>query len=270
MNLPQNDADLFYKLMWGLQFFVNQKLRILPEIGSLEDYIALPSQKKVDVRDRLWAKPSIIDDYVSQNPDGLSAEDLAIVKKWKGFISGNFQIVRYLKGHTIFIGEGSNVYAVLSIVEPFQDVVHGHPTPINVEAVLLPFKGRIVYDGMLKMYQVFWGKNIKAELNDTYMRAKQNGRIIASLEPGETAPKSPQPKPRKDWSHMAEEFVRMSEKMRGNDAVENAVLGLLRASAQMAEAVAKGSRDLYEMRHLGHTVWKALKRVDTSLKRCKT
>jgi hypothetical protein len=65
---------------------------------------------------------------------------------------------------------------------------------------------------------------------------------------------------------MAEEFVRMSEKMRGNDAVENAVLGLLRASAQMAEAVAKGSRDLYEMRHLGHTVWKALKRIDTSLK----
>jgi hypothetical protein len=66
---------------------------------------------------------------------------------------------------------------------------------------------------------------------------------------------------------MAGEFVRMSEKMRGNDAVENAALGLLRASARLAEAAAKGSRDVYEMRHLGHTVWKALKRVDTSLKR---
>jgi hypothetical protein len=29
MNLPQKDADLFYKLMWGLQFFVNQQLKIL-------------------------------------------------------------------------------------------------------------------------------------------------------------------------------------------------------------------------------------------------
>jgi hypothetical protein len=120
---------------------------------------------------------------------------------------------------------------------------------------------------MLKVYSIFWGKNIRAELNDTYMRAKQNGRIITTLEPSQAAPASPQPKPRKDWSPMAEEFVQMSEKMRGNDAVENAALGLLRASARMAEAIAKGSRDLYEMRHLGHTVWKALKRIDTSLKR---
>lgn len=270
MNLSQKDADLFYKLMWGLQFFVNQQLKIRPEIDSLKDYIALPSQEKIDVRDRLWAEASIIDDYVSQNPDGLPADDLAIVRKWKGFISGTFQIFRHLKGHTIFIGENSRVYAVLSMYESFQDVVHGHPTPIHVEAVLLPFKGRIVYDGMLKMYPIFWGKNIRAELNDTYMRAKQNGRIIATLEPGQTAPKSPPPKPRKDWSHMAEEFVRMSEKMRGNDAVENAALGLLRASAHMTEAIAKGSRDLYEIRHLGHTVWKALKRVDTSLERSQT
>jgi len=267
MNLPPKDADLFYKLMWRLQFFVNQQLRIRPEVGSLEDYIALPSQEKLDIRDRLWAEASIIDDYVSKNPDGLSADDLAVVRKWKGFISGNFQIFRYLKGHTIFIGGGSNVYAVLSITEPFQDVVHGHPTPINVEAVLLPFKGRIVYDGMLKMYPILFGKNIRADLNDTYMRAKQNGRIITTLEPDQVSPATPPPKHRKDWSQMAGEFVRMSEKMRGNDAVENAVLGLLRASAQMTEAIAKGSRDLYEMRHLGHTVWKALKRIDTALKR---
>ena len=48
MNLPPKDADLFYKLMWRLQFFVNQQLRIRPEVGSLEDYIALPSQEKID------------------------------------------------------------------------------------------------------------------------------------------------------------------------------------------------------------------------------
>ena len=253
--------------MWGLQFFVNQELKIRPEIGSLEDYIALPSQEKIDIRDRLWAEASIIDDYVSKNPDGLTGDDLAVVRRWKGFISGNFHIFRYLKGHTIFIGEGSSVYAVISITEPFQEVLHGHPTPINVEAVLLSFKGRIVYDGMLKMYPIFFGKNIKAELNDTYMRAKQNGRVITTLEPGQTVPKSPPPKPGRDWRPMAEEFVRVSEKMRGNDAIENAALGLLRASARLAEAAAKGSRDLYEMRHLGHAVWKALKRVDTSLKR---
>ena len=59
----------------------------------------------------------------------------------------------------------------------------------------------------------------------------------------------------------------MSEKMRGNDAVENAALGLLRASARLTEAVAKGNRDLFEMRQMQHTAWKALNRVDTSVKR---
>lgn len=270
MNLPREEADLFYKLMWGLQFFVNQQERILPEIRSLQDYIALSSQEKISVRDRLWAKTSIIDDYVSQNPSGLRADDLAIVHKWKGVVSGTFQILRYLKKHTIFISENSTVYAVLSLNDSFQEMFPGQPTPINVDAVLLPFKGHIVYDGMLKMYPIFWGKNIRAELNDTYMRVKQKGHIVTTLEPDQETPTSSQPKPTKpkrDWSAMAEEVVRVSEKMRGGDAVENAALGLLRTSARLAEAVAKGSRDLYEMRQLGHAVWKALKRVDTSLKR---
>jgi hypothetical protein len=267
MKLPQKDADLFYKLMWGLQFFVNQQRKILPGILSLEDYIALPSQKKIDVRDHLWAKASIIDDYVSQNPNGLRADDLAIVRKWKGFISGAFQMFRYLKKHAIFIGEDSTVYAVLSLYDYFKDMFPGHPTPINVDAVLLPFKGHIVYDGMLKMFPIFWGKNVRAELNDTYMRAKQNGHIVTTLESDQAIPAIPQPRPKRDWSPMAEEVVRMSEKMRGNDAVENAALGLLRASVRLTEAVAKGNRDLYEMRQMQHTAWKALKRVDTSVKR---
>jgi hypothetical protein len=66
-----------------------------------------------------------------------------------------FTIFRYLNGHTIFLGGGSTVYAVLSLYEPFQDMFQERPTPINVDAVLLPFKGHIIYDGMLKMYPIF-------------------------------------------------------------------------------------------------------------------
>jgi hypothetical protein len=120
---------------------------------------------------------------------------------------------------------------------------------------------------MLKMFPIFWGKNVRAELNDTYMRAKQNGLIVTTLESDQAIAAIPQPRPKRDWSSMAEEVVRMSEKMRGNDAVENAALGLLRASARLTEAVAKGNRDLFEMRQMQHTAWKALKRVDTSVKR---
>lgn len=44
MNLPTEDADLYYKLMWRLQFYVNRKHQILPNVASVEDYEGLPSK----------------------------------------------------------------------------------------------------------------------------------------------------------------------------------------------------------------------------------
>lgn len=54
MKLSREDADLFFKLMWRLQFYVNQERQILPNIKSVEAYAALPMSDKVEVRDALW------------------------------------------------------------------------------------------------------------------------------------------------------------------------------------------------------------------------
>lgn len=37
MNLSQEDADLFFKLMWDLQFYVNQQRQILTNVKSIEE-----------------------------------------------------------------------------------------------------------------------------------------------------------------------------------------------------------------------------------------
>ena len=105
MKLSQEDADLFFKLMWGLQFYVNQQRHILPEIKSVEAYAALSMSDKIEVRDALWEHPDLIDAYLAQNPDGLSVQEVELVRKWKRFVAGTFQIFRFLKKHTIFIGE---------------------------------------------------------------------------------------------------------------------------------------------------------------------
>ena len=42
MKLPPQEAELFYKLMWPLQFHVNQQRHILPHVDSLEAYIECP------------------------------------------------------------------------------------------------------------------------------------------------------------------------------------------------------------------------------------
>ena len=37
MKLSQQEADLFFKLMWALQFYVNRQLGLVPGVESVED-----------------------------------------------------------------------------------------------------------------------------------------------------------------------------------------------------------------------------------------
>lgn len=50
-----------------------------------------------------------------------------------------------------------------------------------VEAVLLPFKDCIVYDGFLQPYNISFGGNIRASINDDYNEKKAKYGIITTL-----------------------------------------------------------------------------------------
>ncbi len=57
-----------------------------------------------------------------------------------------------------------------------------HP-PVLVRAILLPFKGKILYDGLLQSHPILFGDGFRAVLGKTYMEARQSGQIVTSLEP---------------------------------------------------------------------------------------
>lgn len=57
MKLSQEDSDLFYKLMWRVQYYINQQLQVLPNIPSAQEYDSLPISDKATVRDALWKNP---------------------------------------------------------------------------------------------------------------------------------------------------------------------------------------------------------------------
>ena len=97
MILSQKDAARFFNLMWGLQYYVNQQLRLLPDVSSFQAYSNRSLEEKLPVRDALWKNTHLIDAYTTQNPDGLSTDDLSIISKWKTFVAGKFYIFRYLK-----------------------------------------------------------------------------------------------------------------------------------------------------------------------------
>ncbi|MBI3169174.1 MAG: hypothetical protein HYZ22_11890 [Chloroflexi bacterium] len=180
MTLPPSDGKLFFELMWKLQYYANQKRGFHKNIRSMEEYASLDSKKKLNARNELWKDPDLISAYVRENPDKLPAEELQIVEKWTRFIQGSFFLFRHLKKGSVFIKDDL-VYSVHGIQDPLEEVIPTYALPQMVEAVLLPFKGQIVYDGLLMGYRVHFGGGIRSDLNDAYNAAKQKIESLPRL-----------------------------------------------------------------------------------------
>jgi|SRR3990170_8653438 len=266
MKLTVQDADLFFKLMWSLQNYVNLKLEIIPDIATVDKYQQLPSSKKLNVRDALYDNIDLIDSFVEENPQDLSKAELEVVKSWKKFERGDYFIERLLKKYAIFIG-GEKVYAVLGLYESLEVVLPYVRLPYYAKAVLLPFKGKIIYDGMLQGYAISFGGGIRSNLKETYMAAKQNGRIIESFDhQKETAKSTRKKKPSKDWGPILEEISQRAKKLRsssGAPGIQSPAFSMVKASIDFAKLAVDNPDDVDEL-------WRALKKVERALKKADT
>ena len=90
MKLSEQDAKLFFDLMGALQFSVNQKLKILTNAKSLDDYAECSAKEKYEVRKALYADINLIDSFVQENPQNISEEKLSIVSNWETLLKETF------------------------------------------------------------------------------------------------------------------------------------------------------------------------------------
>lgn len=260
MVLSPDEAKLFYDLTWSLHFYTNKKLGIIPNIQSIEDYPGLETEQKVLIRTALYEQPSLIDDYVNDNPENFAVDALAQVQSWKHFIKDKFFIERHLKKHSIFIGSTDKVYAVIGLTQPISEIIHKSHLPHMTDAVLLPFADKIIYDGLLSHYSVFFGRGISGDLKDTYLRAKNNGNVIESLTENATKPPV-EAKMMKNWQPEIEELKKIAQGLRGGQgqpAVYSPVFGLIKAAVALGEATTAVPQDT-------DAIWKAFDRVARAL-----
>jgi hypothetical protein len=184
MILDSDDSKQFFKLHKALFFFVNQRLKVVePSVKSAGAIVALSPEDRIEVRDALIKRLDLIDAFVAENPFELSPEELRIVNSWHDLLAGQFYVVRFLKKHTVFrtaTREPTVAYGVMALSEPLELVID-QPLPFLCKAVLLPFHGRIVYDGVLSGYNIVMGSNIRRELNNAYNDAKKRHGIVTSL-----------------------------------------------------------------------------------------
>lgn len=242
MNLSAEETQLFYKLRFALLGYVNCHLNLIPEVTTA----AQIREHAAELRDALLAHPDLLERFVAENPQGFSAQELAIVARWRHHVTGDFYIMRHLKPYSVFMGtrEEVHLYGVLGLTTPIDAVIGGAPLPVMVKATLLPFGNRIIYDGIMELYRVVFGKGIRTGLNREYKRLKDREGIIEQLvgpsgEPqvrtslDRKAPRKPAP----DWRPVVDGIIAQAEKMRQTDTpLQAAAFGLLRAAASLAQA----------------------------------
>ena len=179
MKLSTEDAQLFYDLWFPLLDHVNQNHHITGMTIKFTGEKVDPNDAGI-VADFLWNRPELIDHYLKEAE--LSVENREIVSGWKRRIRGSFYLERHLKRGSIMISDSENqVYRVLGLFSSWEEMFSFRPLPVLIKATLLPFKGKIISDGLVIPYNVMFGGNIKSELRQCYMSAKKNGRIITSI-----------------------------------------------------------------------------------------
>jgi hypothetical protein len=185
MQLPPEQTARFYRIWLALLHDVNEQQHLVPAFPASEERNGLlPLSDELRLRNALWADDGLRERFISANPASLSSADLAVVASWRYRRAGSFYIVRTLKKYTVFLSEDSppRAYGVLGLSTPIEELARG-PLPVLAQTVLLPFEGRIIYDGLLHWYAVVFGPGIRARLNAEYRNAQEREGIITTLGP---------------------------------------------------------------------------------------
>ncbi len=242
MNLATEDARLFFKLFFALLAHTNRELKITPKVSGPTDIPKAGGDALMKMRDALYADSGLLVRFIEENPENLTPEELDIIAGWKHRVSGEFYLMRYLKKYAVFMPskKPDHLYGVLGLYDPIEIVVRGQPLPVFLKTTLLPFKGQIIYDGLVEPYSVLFGKGIRTDLEAIFKRLKAKEGIVEQLAdaagkrriPTNLKPRTPSP----DWKPIIAEIVAQANKMnRADTPTQSATLGLLRAAARLAQ-----------------------------------
>ena len=164
MRLNEEEYYQYLKLHINIIYYVGRKKNLIPASTTVEDFRRYSTDDKVPIRNAVYENIEMLDEYIYDHSENLSEEEKEIILDFKKFKKGTFYIIKLTKKYAYFFGD-KYVYGVYALNDPFQ-MFFGNNLPIMVEAVLLPFKGKIVYDGMISSYRMSFGKGMRNSLKN--------------------------------------------------------------------------------------------------------
>jgi len=198
MTLTQSEIALFYKLWYSLIWGINEKHKIVPSFKKPIYGEKVDQKPFISIREKLWENPHWIDEFLRDNEYGeLTETECGILRDWRShFIKDRFIIVKHLAKYSVFISteDSEKLYGVCGISDPVKEIV-GDQMPVLVEAVLLPFADKIIYDSLIAPYNVRFGSGMRSEIKASYDEAKERVGIIENVAIPPVPVKAPVKKP---------------------------------------------------------------------------
>ncbi|MBN2852917.1 MAG: SEC-C domain-containing protein [Clostridia bacterium] len=182
-QLSPSECREFYETWYGLMGFVNEKKNIIRERIKAVYPNEISDVRVHKVREVLWEEPDLIDEYISVAD--LTREQKEILGLWRTrHRKVNMIVMEYLPEYAVVIAtneEGEDrLYGVKGISNSVANVLK-QELPTQAETVLLPFKGKIIYDSFMNTMPVKLLEGAKKFMQELYDVAKKHG-IITSLE----------------------------------------------------------------------------------------
>ena len=191
-RMTLEDVGKYYELFNKLMVFVqndyadkNGKEK-LTELFTLKfdgtyagrDYL-IENGEMVNIVEHLNSNRDLITRFIEAKQDELDDKELEVYKEWENFISAECMILQTHNDSEVLAWDmaANKVYLVYGLYDPLASLLPR--LPFYADMVLLPFKGRIVFNGLLMGKDIEYGKNILRTLIELYKKdIKENGIVM--------------------------------------------------------------------------------------------
>ncbi|ETA80156.1 YecA family protein [Youngiibacter fragilis] len=182
-QLSADECREFYETWYGLLGFVNERKKVINAVIRPEYPNVVSDMKIHKVREVLWDNPELIEEYIKKT--ALPQDKIEILKQWSTkFRKGMFFVLEYQPEYAVIIDSDEHGKDRLYGIKGISNSVSGalqRKLPVQIETVLLPFKGKIIYDGFMASMQIEYAEGAKAAFSEMYANAKRQG-IITRME----------------------------------------------------------------------------------------
>ena len=116
----------------------------------------------------------------------ITPEGIQMLEYWKNHhIKGTFLVVNYTPEHAVFMPIESEkdpvFYGVIGLESSIAEVLN-YKVNTLIEAVLLPYEDKIIYDGLVAPCPLVFSHGMTDHISKIYEEAKRDKRIITSLK----------------------------------------------------------------------------------------